>query len=434
MRSATPYLPAKFWPATPVIILVLSFAFPPEVSISLGSLRLSPYRITLIIMLLPALNVLFQNRKAPVGLVDCLMAGHGIWAALSLMLTMGVTEGVESGGIYFIETFGAYLLARAYVQTYEDFIAVVRLVFTMVAALLAFAVIESFSGEHILRMPFKAIFGGGGPHVIEPRLGLTRAFTSFEHPILFGVFSASAFASTYFILCDAKLNVSSIRRMAAVVMATFFSLSGGPFTALALQMGLIGWDRITTGIANRWSILLGIVGMAWFVLTMLSNRSPILVFISYLTFSANSAYNRVHIWNYGTAEVGRHPMIGIGLNDWIRAPWMSSSMDNFWLLTTVRYGLPALIFLATAVWFVGWKQAQGSKSDWKLKNARKAWIITTLSFVLAGLTVHFWNALMVHFFFLVGCGMALTYARQNQPTTQTPTTSFIQPREQLSWT
>lgn len=434
MSPAATYQPAKLWPATPVVILVISFAFPPEVSISLGSLRLSPYRITLIAMLVPALNMLLQNRKAPAGIVDILMASHGIWAALSLMLTMGVAEGIESGGIYFIETFGAYLLARAYVQTYDDFVAVVRLVFTMAATLLAFAVIESFSGEHILRMPFKAIFGGAGPHVIEPRLGLTRAFTSFEHPILFGVFSASAFASTYFILCDAKINISTIKRMGAVVTATFFSLSGGPFTALALQMGLIGWDRITTGVANRWSILLGIMGMAWFVLTMLSNRSPVLVFISYLTFSANSAYNRVHIWNYGTAEVGRHPMIGIGLNDWIRAPWMSSSMDNFWLLTTVRYGLPALIFLAAAVWLVGWKQAQGSKSDLKLKNARKAWIITTLSFVLAGLTVHFWNALMVHFFFLIGCGLALTVARQNLPAVQTQQTSFLQPRERLSWT
>lgn len=434
MNPSAAYQPAKTWPAMPLVFLILSFAFPPEVSISLGSLRLSPYRITLIIMLVPALNMLLQNRKTPMGVVDGLMAGHGIWAALSLMLTMGVAEGIESGGIYFVETFGAYLLARAYVQTYEDFVAVIRLVFTMAATLLAFAVIESFSGEHILRMPFKAVFGGAGPHVIEPRLGLTRAFTSFEHPILFGVFSASAFASTYFILCDAKLNTSTIKRMAAVVMATFFSLSGGPFTALALQMGLIGWDRVTTGIANRWSILLGIMGIAWFVLSMLSNRSPILVFISYLTFSASSAYNRVHIWNYGTAEVGRHPMIGIGLNDWIRAPWMSSSMDNFWLLTTVRYGLPALIFLATAVWLVGWKQAKGSKNDVQLKNARKAWIITTLSFVLAGLTVHFWNALMVHFFFLIGCGMALTCARRQKPAPRQLQPTFFQPREQLSWT
>ncbi len=434
MRTAATYQNAKVWPALPVTILVMSFALPPEVSISLGSLRLSPYRITLIVMLVPAINLLTQNRKAPAGLIDGLMAGHGLWAALSLMLTMGVADGIESGGIYFIETFGAYLLARAYVRTYEDFVAVTRLIFTVAASLLAFAIIESFSGAHILREPFKAVFGGPGPHVIEPRLGLTRAFTSFEHPILFGVFSASAFAGTYFILVNGEINSKTAKKLAVVAMATFFSLSGGPFTALALQMGLIGWDRATAGVANRWSIFLALMAGAWLVLTLLSNRSPVLVFISYLTFSANSAYNRVHIWNYGTAEVARHPMIGIGLNDWIRAPWMSSSMDNFWLLTTVRYGLPALIFLAAAVWLVGWKQAQDTQLDLPLKNARKAWIITILSFVLAGLTVHFWNALMVHFFFLIGCGMAITTARQSQPAMQQKQSILPQPREQLSWT
>ncbi len=434
MRRAQGYQTVPVWPALPVTVLVLTFAFPPEVSISLGSLRLSPYRITLIVMLLPALNLLLQNRRNPASVVDGLVAGHGIWAALSLILTMGVAEGIESGGIYFIETFGAYLLARAYVRTYEDFVAVVRLAFTMIAALLIFAILESFSGAHILREPFKAVFGGAGPHVIEPRLGLTRAFTSFEHPILFGVFSASVFAGTYFILCNAQMDARAIKRLATVGLATFFSLSGGPFTALALQLGLIGWDRLTRGVANRWSILMGIMAAAWLVLTLLSNRSPILVFISYLTFSASSAYNRVHIWNYGTAEVARHPMIGIGLNDWIRAPWMSSSMDNFWLLTTVRYGLPALMFVALAVWIVGCKQAGGSNTDLQLKNARKAWVITILSFVLAGLTVHFWNALMVHFFFLVGSGMALTTARQNQPNIQHHSLVSIQPRERLSWT
>lgn len=433
MTARRTHMSTPNWPKLPVTLLVLSFAFPPEVSISLGSLRLSPYRITLIVMLLPALNELFRNRQAPAGATDGLMALHGLWAALSLILTMGLTEGIESAGIYFIETFGAFLLARAYVRIYEDFTAVIRLIFMIAVSLLAFAALESFSGTHILREPFKAVFGGTGPHVIEPRLGLTRSFASFEHPILFGVFSASAFAGTYYVLCDTKLEITHFKKIAAVMLATFFSLSGGPFTALALQMGLITWDRITKGVANRWGILFGIFAGIWMVLTLLSNRSPILVFISYLTFSANSAYNRVHIWNYGTAEVARHPMIGIGLNDWIRAPWMSSSMDNFWLLTTVRYGLPALIFLAVAVVLVGWKQAQNVQTDLPLKNARKAWIITMSSFVLAGLTVHFWNAIMVHFFFLVGCGMSLAIPR-NKPAAKHYSSSIsLQPRKQVSW-
>ena len=433
MRQRT-HSKASQWPATPVVILLLTFALPPETSLSLGSLRLSPYRITLIVMLIPAINMMLQNRRNPVGAPDALFAFHGLWAALSLIVTMGASEGIESAGIYFIETFGAYVVARAYVRTRDDYAAVLKLVFAVIAALLIFAAIEAFSGSHILREPFKLVFGGPGPHVIEPRLGLTRAFTSFEHPILFGVFSASALAGTYYILADTKINSSTIKKLGAVVLATFFSLSGGPYTALALQIGLIAWDRFTAGIGNRWSILMGIVAAAWLVLTLLSNRSPILVFISYLTFSASSAYNRVHIWDYGTAEVGRHPLFGIGLNDWIRAPWMSASMDNFWLLTTVRYGLPALIILVLAIVMIGRAQARHKQNDLALKNARKAWLITILSFGLAGLTVHFWNALMVQFFFMAGCGMALTVPHPKSVPGVKPTRPFIKKQEVLSWT
>ncbi|WP_262693630.1 hypothetical protein [Kordiimonas aquimaris] len=434
MSTATTYKPAAKWPALPVVILLLTFTLPPETSLSVGSLRLSPYRVTLIALIVPAINMLLQDRHNPAGWPDGLMAMHGLWAGLSLIVTMGLSEGIETAGIYFVETFGAYVVARAYIKTTDDYAAVLKLIFTVAAGLLIFAAAESFSGTHILREPFKAIFGGSGPHYIEPRLGLTRAFASFEHPILFGVFSASAFAGTYYILGNAQLNLASVKKLAAIGMATFFSLSGGPFTALALQMGIIAWDRFTAGVANRWTILLAIMAAAWLVLTMASNRSPILVFISYLTFSANSAYNRVHIWNYGTAEVARHPIFGIGLNDWIRAPWMSSSMDNFWLLTTVRYGLPALLFLLLSLVIIGMRQTRQKSTSDANKNARKSWLVTLLSFTLAGLTVHFWNSLMVQFFFLIGCGVALTQEhRPSQAKQQFTPQKSPQIQERLLW-
>lgn len=424
-------------PALPVTLLVIAFAMPPETSLSLGSLRLSPYRVALIIMLLPAINKILSNRTTPTGTVDLLVALHGIWAAMSLVVTMGVSGGAETAGIYFIETFGAFAVARAYVTDLEEFKKVIKLVFTVAATLLLFAVAESLSGFHILREPFKAVLGGAGPHYIEPRLGLTRAFTSFEHPILFGVFSASCFASTYFVLCNAEINKDTVKRLGVIAGATFFSLSGGPYTALALQIALIVWDKITRGIAGRWYILMGLFGAAWALVTLMSNRSPLLVFISYLTFSANSAYNRVHIWNYGTAEVARHPIFGLGLNDWIRAPWMSSSMDNYWLLTTMRYGIPSSLFLVMATFMIMAKHHQSSLGNQQLHHARKAWMITFIGYFLAGFTVHFWNSLMVQFFFFIGCGLALVSTKQGASTGQLAPIKpkyVLVKRRHLSWT
>ena len=419
------------WPALPITILLIAFALPPETSVSIGSLRLSPYRLTIMFFLVPAIGLLFQNRKTPLCLPDGLLFLHSAWAAAALIFSMGFSEGIETAGIYFIETFGAYAMARAYVQTVADFTNVIRLIFTIAATLLVFAALEAFSGAHLLRDPFQAVFGGSGPHAVEPRLGMTRAFASFEHPILYGVFVASAFAGTYYVLCDAQLNAGSLKKLGAVVLATFFSLSGGPFTALGFQMGLIAWDRMTRGISGRWNILTGFFIGTWLVISLLSNRSPILIFISYLTFSADSAYNRIHVWNYGTAEVARHPFIGLGLGEWIRAPWMSSSMDNFWLLTTMRYGVPALVFLLLTIVVLSNKLKKAGRQSPLCRNPAKAWLVTILSFTIAGLTVHFWNALMVQFFFLIGCGLAATYsARTSAHPFHQPRPS---PRSSLTW-
>ena len=149
--------------------------------------------------------------------------------------------------------------------------------------------------------------------------------------------------------------------------------------------------------------------MFWIFMSLLSNRSPIKVFISYMTFSAHSAYNRILIWDYGTAEVGRHPIFGIGFADWQRPDWMhSSSMDNFWLLTAVRYGLPALILLLAAIILTMRRLGGLRNPDDTIQRYRAAWIICIAGIGIAGVTVHFWNSLFGLFMFLLGTGVWMT--------------------------
>jgi O-antigen ligase len=146
----------------------------------------------------------------------------------------------------------------------------------------------------------------------------------------------------------------------------------------------------------------------WIAVTLASNRGPAKVLISYLSFSAQSSYNRILIWEYGTAEIWRHPLFGLGLGDWIRAPWMSDSMDNFWLITGVRYGLPALIFLVSALCVLAIRQRSATRGRPDLRPYRMAWLTTIVGLATCGTTVHFWNALFTYFFFLIGMGVWLT--------------------------
>lgn len=399
-RDALRHLP---WPVT---LLMIALTLPTETSINLGSLRLSPYRIVLILTFVSSISRLFGGRVGRVQSVDYLMVVHNLWVLLAFIVNEGVGQGVESGGIYVIESLGAYLVGRCWIRTREDFEAFCRVVVLMVITMVCFTLPEAVTGVHFIREAFRTILGGGAIPHIEPRLGLTRAFGSFDHPILYGTFCATAFAATYYVVCRARLGLREMSTVGTVGLATFLSLSSGAFVAMAIQVMLVGWDRVTRGIGHRWWILASFFALGWVMLSLVSNRSPIKVFISYMTFSAHSAYNRILIWEYGTAEVARHPVFGIGFDDWQRPDWMhSSSMDNFWLVTAVRYGLPALIFLLGAIFLMMRRLGSVRKPDAALCRYRAAWIIGITGIGVAGVTVHFWNSLFSLFMFLLGTGV-----------------------------
>ena len=393
-------------------LLYVALIMPPEFSVTVAGLRLSPYRVLLLVMTVPLLMRLLQNTRQPPHIVDYLMMAHASWVVLALTVYGGISAGLESGGIYFVESLGAYLLGRITITSAAEHRALLYFMVSVLAGMFLITLPESLTGTHFIREAARGIMGGPGLPIIEARMGLDRAFGSFEHPILYGVFAASTFAATYYVLSEESLSLRAFGLMGIVAGSTFLSLSAGPFVGLACQCCVIGWDKITKGISLRWSVLMSIFMLMWFAVSLASNRSPVKVFISYLTFSAHSAYNRILIWEYGSAEVGRHPLFGIGFGDWIRAPWMSDSMDNFWLLTAVRYGLPALIFLVAAIVLLALRQAKMNARHKELNRHRMAWLAIIIGLSVSGITVHFWNALFAYFFFLVGTGAWLVHPQR----------------------
>lgn len=394
-----------------VVLFFVGMIMPTAISVSAGGLRLSAYRVVLLIMFLPMIIALLSGKRGKLTVFDLCAIGHSVWAVFSLINWGGVAQGIESGGIYMVEATGAYLVGRLYIRNVDDFKAMARFYVGVVVGMLLFTLPESLTSIHFLKDWPAQIFGGARAHYIDQRMGLERAFGSFDHPILYGVFSASAFSMAYFISANAKLtNYKGMARVMGVVVATFISASGGPYLVLMMQMFVAGWERVLTGVAGRWKALFTLFGVIYLCIDLFSNRTPFHVFVTYFTFSTHSAYNRINLWHYGTAEVARHPVFGVGLGDWIRPVWMSDSMDNFWLLITMRYGIPALIFLLATVF--GLVIAAGLRknipAEWKA--ARHAWAFTLFGIAVAAATVHLWNALFVLFMFLVGSGAWLVDA------------------------
>ena len=144
---------------------------------------------------------------------------------------------------------------------------------------------------------------------------------------------------------------------------------------------------------------------AYLVVDAISNRSPIDVFISYLTFNADTSYMRVHIWNYGTQSVMRHPILGIGLNDWERPSWMGGSVDNFWLGAAMSYGIPGLLFIVGSFLSVCFGLGRLKNFPFQVAQCRKGLIVTICGVIVAVCTVHVWDAPYVLVIFLLGSGM-----------------------------
>ncbi|OZB19068.1 MAG: hypothetical protein B7X55_04075 [Rhodobacterales bacterium 34-62-10] len=403
----------------PIVVVLLFFGMmmPTSVSLNLGGLRLSVFRIVLLVMFIPMVISLLSGRRGRFMIFDALVFGHAAWALLALINWGGLAQGIESGGIYIVEFVGAYLVGRLYIRTYADFEAFARAFVMIVVLMLIFTIPEALTSVHFLHDTIAGVMGAPRAPFIEQRMGLERTFGPFDHPILYGVFSASAFSLAYFMIAEKRLtNWGGMAQVFGVALATFMSASGGPYVVMIMQGFVALWERVLGKIAGRWRMLFGLFALTYLAIDLLSNRSPFHVFVTHFTFSTHSAYNRILIFEYGTAEVWRNPLLGLGLGDWIRPVWMSDSMDNFWLLIAVRYGLPAWAMMVGLMIGMLWAVGQRRDLPEPWRRARHAWAFTLFGITVAAATVHLWNALFVLFIFLIGAGAWLLDAKPDTPT------------------
>jgi len=387
------------WPvALFLIALVIPWVF------YIGSLRLSVYRLVLLLTFLPCLIRWIAGKAGRIRIADIALLLYLFWVTLSFVVIHGWESSFQSAGIIILETMGPYLLARCYVRDAEDFYNVVRLLFRIVVALIPFAIIEFVSGVNVSREIF-AIVLPTLTDAMPTRLGLTRVQSMFDHPILFGVFTGSIFALVHLVLGYRRDTVQRLSMTAIVGATSMLSVSSGPLTALVTQGFLLFWNALLSAFRFRWILLIALVTFTSLAIELVANRSLLDIVVTHFLFDPGSYWFRKVIWTYGTASALNHPLFGTGLGDWERPPWMSPSIDNFWLLQAVHNGLPAafLILLAFGSIFLAVGLKKGL--DDKLDNYRTGFLIAMTGFFQVGWTVAFWDAAYVLFVFLMGSGV-----------------------------
>lgn len=393
----------------PIITALFIVALVTPLTVLVGPIALSPTRLVLLVSFAPGLWFLLSGRAGPLVATDALFLAFICWFAAAMVLHHGSAQ-VERAGQNALDLLGAYLLARVTITTRRRFDQMIRVLTLVLSLMLPFAAVEAVSGQQPLNQLLNHLPGLTATERAEtrPRLGLHRAQVSFDHPILFGVISSSLILMAGLRRCRG--------RVPALILAAGLSLSSAALLQVAMHLALIGWAHVWRGVRARWWLLFGLCVLGYGVVDLASDRSPFRVLVSYATLNSGSGYHRLLIWEYGLQNVLANPLFGIGLNEWTRPAWLhSNSVDSFWLLVAMWCGLPGLALLiagiaASLVRAIRVPLVEGSQ----VASCRLAWVLTIVTLCLSVATVHVWNTAYSYVFFLIGAGVWLGHAREEE--------------------
>lgn len=396
------------------VIYLICVALP--IGFNLGPLYMTTLRLLLIVLVIPLFVNLLRGRYGRLYATDFLFVLHVVWMALALAATTPDQLVTQIGSVG-VEFLGGYLVGRACIRSRAHFTALCKWLILIVFCLLPFALHEALTGRPLVVEALHKIPGLVTVPIvtIEGRMGLERVQSSFAHPIHYGLFCSVAFSLCFVALRDVHSNTRRYISSALILISGCLALSSGALLAMVLQIGMIAWSLIFARVRARWWLLVGLFALAYVVVDLLSNRTPLRVFMSYATFSAHNAYWRGLIFEWGMMNIlgseanniPAAPWFGLGMGDWVR-PWYmrSGSMDNFWLVIAVRYGVPALMILtlgyALIIFHVMRRNFDG---DTEMLRFRRAWVFTFLGLTFTLTTVHVWTNIYSFVFFMFGAGV-----------------------------
>ena len=201
--------------AWPFVVYQLTICMP--IFIYVGASRVAPYKIILLLAFLPCVIKVIMSKQTSLKLGDALIVGYTAMAAISIMINKSWTENtIEPVLSIVLETSGSYFLARAFVNSPAAFKILIQTQLLLVIIVGLFSCYEAISGTNILFKFFGIVFQTFAISDMATRLGLHRAQGTFEHPILYGVYSSMAFGLCFYGLKTTHTTFQRYRRLALV--------------------------------------------------------------------------------------------------------------------------------------------------------------------------------------------------------------------------
>lgn len=397
-----------------ITLYLLVLLIPIEFSFYISGLLITPMRAFLLLVSLPAFAMFFSRRAFR--LEDGFLVLFAFWVFFSVVIRSGVSA-IDLGGQRFLEIAVSYILARTLIIDRSQIRSMMKLLLFIVAILGVLAIPEAISHYRFLHEIPRKLTGFYYYISNDTRMNMLRASSTFEHPILFGLFAASSLALLWY---TAKTTMQRFWRVFFTGLAAFFSLSSAAILVYGLQMGLILLELTTRWLPRRLTVFtVSLVAVVTF-LELASNRGSIRLIASYLTFSAHTAYYRINQWIFTIDDVFRHPLFGLKMSQWTRPAWMTDSIDNHWLFIGFAHGIPAVLALWGVILVIFIRVLQQARST-KIPEKRAiemAWIIAAIALFMGAWTVTYFGKMLPYYAFFLGLGSAIARLPKE---TDTPT-------------
>jgi O-antigen ligase len=399
-----------------VLLLGTLCLVPIELSLEIGSIFLPWYRLILLLATIPMLLRAFGGGMSFQS-YDKALVGLAIWVIICALVNRGAS-GIEGIGSTFAETITAYLLIRIHVRTKVQIVKTLRLFFALMIFPILASIPEAVNHVRYVHDFGYAVTGFVYRHADDVRLGLLRAESTFQHPILFGLF-----CSSFFLLSSvtAKTSSGAWMRPAFLFIGCFMAVTSSALLSVTVQIILVILERMSRGVKKRVPIFLWGIAFVFAFLSVASNRGPFAIIANTLSFNGGSAYFRILQYGFAKDDIMKNPIFGFKAETWTRPFWMNDSIDNNWLLFTMNNGIPGLILIMISIYLL-WRDVYKRKtSDSELTRLSRAWLFTLVTLVLTGATVAFFGKVQTLFYIMLAIGGSLALVgKTDEPAAKPP--------------
>lgn len=336
-----PAIPRISRPSSAVtwVMLIGMLCLPPTMAIYPAGIKLTPGRVSVILLLLPALITLQKGlsaRRTVVTACDIFVFSLTAWMIVATI--WGGSVGLSSTAAEALEFLGSFLIGRAYYSESAQLQQLIRAFKIIFIILFALALIEFLSGRYILNdfvanifhVPFDARWWVGKYDDLI-RHGFARATATFEHPILYG--SYCGIMAAIFLYSENSWT-RRITYFGICLAAGFLSISSGPLLCFFLIFGVVIYDHLMKSFPWRWKAftiaLAGMLGLMY----VLSN-DPLAFFINHLVLDPDFARYRILTWQAAIEQISLAPMIGIGFNSTEDIAFIDHTIDCLYLVLAI---------------------------------------------------------------------------------------------------